>query len=189
MPLDDRQMRVPEENCGAAGETAAQAVRPAIRGAGDVDEAERGAARLENELLRQLGDERRLVDVAVDGVHGRPDRPELLEERDGGEVAQVEDEICRAKPVQTRLGEPAGSPRKVRVRDSRDEHGRVQRRRTGFWQGACLDECFDRLQTGIFVCFGPLVPPPAGPPFAGDHTIGLPEHAARPDSKSGADAS
>jgi hypothetical protein len=54
-------------------------------------------------------------------VHRRSERAELLEHGDGRDVAAVEDRVGLPQPLQTRLGEPSGSPGKVRVRDRHDD--------------------------------------------------------------------
>jgi hypothetical protein len=82
------------------------------------------AAELDHELLGQEVTERRLVHVAAHPVHGRPERAQLLERAGRREVAAVEDRVGGPQALETRLGEPSGSPREVRVRDRRDDrHG------------------------------------------------------------------
>ena len=61
-------------------------------------------------------------------MHGRDRRPErlqLLEERDRGEVARVQDEVRRPQPLEARRREHAPSAGQVRVRDDRDERYRT----------------------------------------------------------------
>ncbi len=65
--------------------------------------------------------QRRLVGVAVHREHRRPDRPQIVEEAGGREIAGVQDQIGPPQLPEERLGEPSGPPRKVRVRDDRDE--------------------------------------------------------------------
>jgi hypothetical protein len=88
-----------------------------------VGHADARAACLDDELLREQLAHGLLVGVAEDGVDGRAERPQLLEHRDGRDVAAVEDQVGCAEPLEARLGDPSRSPRQVRVGDRRDEYG------------------------------------------------------------------
>ena len=118
--LDERQVRVTEDHGPAAAEPCRQPLLAPGRRTRVVGHPEPRALHLQDELLRQKRPERRLVGVAVDGFHGRAERPELLEHGQRREVAAVEDQIRRVAAVQTFLGELSGSPRKVRIGDDCD---------------------------------------------------------------------
>src|SRR4051812_26160302 len=135
--LDLRQVRVAVEHRLAAGKAPEEALLPPRRRPGDVHDPEPRATDLDDELLRQQLPQGRLVRIAVDGVHRGADRPQLVQHGSGGEVAAVDDRVCTAKLLQTCLGEPAGSPRKMCVGDRRDEHGA---RRYFFFAGFALAE-------------------------------------------------
>jgi hypothetical protein len=76
-----------------------------------------------DQLLRQLLPQRRLVDVAEDGVHRRPERAEILEGRERRVVASVEDQVCLAQPAYTLVGQQPRASREVRVADRSHDHG------------------------------------------------------------------
>jgi hypothetical protein len=75
---------------------------------------------LDDRLHREERLQRRLVRVPDDGRHRRPERPELLEERDRREVARVQDEVGRTQSLDARVRQPPLAARKVRVGDDRD---------------------------------------------------------------------
>src|SRR3954447_3168858 len=75
---------------------------------------------LDDALRREQCAERRLVGIPVHRVHRRPERAQLVEERDARKVARVQDYVGAAQLLHARLGEPPGSPRKMRVGDDRD---------------------------------------------------------------------
>ena len=118
--LDEREMGVTEDDGSAAGEPGQEALL-LVR---SVPHPNASSGHVDDALLRQELAQRRLVDVAEHRVYWRPKRLELLEEDDGRQIAGMKNQICRAQPLQTELGEPSGSPRKMRVRDHRDRsHG------------------------------------------------------------------
>ena len=55
--------------------------------------------------------QRRLVDVPVHRAHRRAERAELLEERDGDEVAAVQDQVGAAQPLDARRRAAPRAPR------------------------------------------------------------------------------
>jgi hypothetical protein len=79
---------------------------------------------LDDELARQRGSKRRIVDVARDGVERRPERAQLLEHSRCRDVAAVEDEISGAQTLDAWLRQTSCSPWEMGVGDDRDEHGR-----------------------------------------------------------------
>jgi hypothetical protein len=96
VPLDDRQMRVAEEHRVAPREASKETVSPPGCRARDVNHPEPDARGMDDVLLRQALAHGRLVGVAVNGLDRRADRRELIEKRDGREVAPVEDQVGAA---------------------------------------------------------------------------------------------
>jgi hypothetical protein len=82
------------------------------------------ALHLDDPLDRKERLQRRLVRIAGDGLHRRPQRAKLLEERDGGEVAGVQDQVGGPQSLDARIRQPPRAPREVRVGDDRDERYR-----------------------------------------------------------------
>jgi len=100
--------------------TASRASLPAE--ARNVCHADAGACGFDHELVRQRLAQRRLVDVSVDGLHGRAEGTQLLEEGKRRMVAGVEDQVGSPQSRDALLGQPAGAARQVRVGD----HGQSQ---------------------------------------------------------------
>jgi hypothetical protein len=119
-PLVQRDVRVAEDDGGAAGEGPAHPLEPALRGSRVVDHPECAARRLDHAPLGQPRLQRRLVDVAADGQDGRAQRRERVEDLRGGDVAGVQDEVGAAQEGDRSLGQPPRAPRQVRVRDQSD---------------------------------------------------------------------
>jgi hypothetical protein len=86
-----------------------------------VDEPDPRLRRVDLEPLGEQRSERRLVDVAANGVQGRPERAQVLEGRQARDVACVQDQVGRAQQLDAALREPPRPARQVRVRDDRDE--------------------------------------------------------------------
>ena len=61
----------------------------------------------DDELARQKLLQRLLVGVPVHRVHRRPERPELLQEREREEIATVQDQIGGPEPFHARFGQDA----------------------------------------------------------------------------------
>jgi hypothetical protein len=130
-PLDERQVRVAEDDRIAPREPPDEPLLPAGGRTRDVHHPDPDLLDLENELLREQLPQRRLVGVPVHRLHRRSDRAQLLQHRHGREVAPVKDQVGPAQRLQTDLGEPSGSPREVRVGD--DDYF--------LRQGCCFVEC------------------------------------------------
>ena len=64
--------------------------------------------------------QRRLVDVAVDGRDGRPERLELVQHGDGGDVARVQDQVGGAQSGDAGVREPPRPARQMGVGDDRE---------------------------------------------------------------------
>ena len=117
-------MAVPEDNGVGAGEATAHARQAARGGAGIVDDREGLPAELELKLRRQSAPQIRLVDVSVDGVHDRAERPQLIQHRGGEEIAGMDDRIGSAQELDTALGQAPFALGHVGVGDDRDHEGR-----------------------------------------------------------------
>jgi hypothetical protein len=91
-----------------------------------VRHADADALDVELEAARQRGLKRRLVGVAGDGMHGRAEPAQLVEEGGADEVARVEDEIGGAEPLDARVRQAARAPRQMRVGDDGDERQATQ---------------------------------------------------------------
>jgi hypothetical protein len=114
------KVAVAEDHCVGAGEPLPKAPQPSPGGSGVVDEGEAGLAENDLEGLRQALAETRLVDVAVDGVNPRAEGLELLQNRDGGEVAGVDDGLRFGDQLFAALRQAPGSLRHVGVGDDRE---------------------------------------------------------------------
>jgi hypothetical protein len=88
-----------------------------------------GATELDDELLRERLAERRLVGIAVDGVHRHAERVELVQDRGRDEIARVQDRVGRRQPAQALLRQPARPARQVRVGDDGDAGQPTSRKR------------------------------------------------------------
>lgn len=111
MSVDDRV---------ATGEARRETLLPPGTWAGDVDETDSHAVDLDDEALRQRRPQIRLVRVAVDRVHPRADRAQLVENRARRDVSRVEDPVGGAQQLDAALGQPARAAREMRVRDDGD---------------------------------------------------------------------
>jgi hypothetical protein len=102
---------------GKRGEEALGAIGPASR---VVDEADPDALCLHDAALGELRAKRRLVHVPVHRLDGG-ERPQLVEERGGGEVADVQDERGALQEPAAAFREAARAAREMRIADERDQ--------------------------------------------------------------------
>ena len=76
----------------------------------------------DDELARQELLQRLLVGVPVHRVHRRPERAQLLQEREREEIAAVQDQVGSPQPFDTRVGQDPRAAGQVRVGDDGDVH-------------------------------------------------------------------
>lgn len=119
MPIgDDVAVREPSE----------QPLVPAVGSARVVDHPDPKPAPLEREPLGQLGPERRLVDVAADRPHGRPERSKKSQRLARHDVPCVQHELCAPQNLDARIREPPRAARHMRVTDERDQENPGRKR-------------------------------------------------------------
>ncbi len=115
-------MRVAEDDGVGLREARAQPPQPAVGGAAVVDDREHRP--LDRDHL--AGGERRahlrIVGVAVDGEDRRPERLELVKDREGREVTGVHDEVRGGAPLERRFGDSPRPAGQMRVREDGDLH-------------------------------------------------------------------
>lgn len=113
-------MGVPVGDEVAVGEGSPQSFVTPARRARVVDQPDTELVRIDDTAPWKSCLERRLVHVPVHGRH-RSDLLELVEERRGGHVPNVQDELRALEEPQTALRKPASAAREVRVSDERDQ--------------------------------------------------------------------
>jgi hypothetical protein len=121
--LQERDVRVPEDHGGRVGEAPPQAREPPGSRTGVVDHPDPHGARLDRALDGKALPQLDAVHVAVHREHGRPDSLDLLEGRDRGEVACVQDQFGGGQMLETDGGKAATSAREVGVGDDGEKHG------------------------------------------------------------------
>ncbi len=113
-------MRVAVDDRVAARERRRQTLSPPNRRPGDMDDPEPSALDLHDPSLGQELSQRGLVHVPDDALDRR-ELPELLEHRDRGEVARVQDQVRLLEPAQALRGQPPRPSRQVRVGNDCDQ--------------------------------------------------------------------
>jgi hypothetical protein len=110
------------ENDGVGGRKAStQARQPAFGGPGVVSDCDDSPADLDLQLGRQRTPQQRLVDIAVNGMDDRAERPHFLQRRDGEEVAGMDDRLRCRDHLDAVLGQPTGSLGQVGVGEDGDQ--------------------------------------------------------------------
>ena len=92
-----------------------------------VDEPDSEALGVDDEAIGELLAERAFVHVPVHRLDVR-EGPKLGEDRRGGEVAHMEDELRPLEHADARCGKPADAVAKVRVADERDQKAPSRKR-------------------------------------------------------------
>ena len=118
-------MRVPVDDGVAAREQRREPRLPPHRRPRRVGHPDPDALEFDDALRREQRLQRRLVGVAGHRRERRPERPQLLEEPERGEVARMQHEVGRTQPLHARRREHAPPAGQVRVRDDRDARYRT----------------------------------------------------------------
>lgn len=100
-------MAVSEDDGGGSREAVAQPRQPSPSRSGIVDESDALTTELDFERRLQRAPQRRLVDVAVDGVHGGAERLEFFQRRDAEEITGVDHGLGLADQLDASLGQAA----------------------------------------------------------------------------------
>jgi hypothetical protein len=116
-----RQVGVAEDDRVGIGEAGAEALDPALRGAGVVDDRDRRPLGVEADGLGQLAAELGAVDVSLHGDDGA-DLAQLGEHARLVEVSRVDDQVGVAELREAAIRKPARPPRHVGVGDDREPH-------------------------------------------------------------------
>ncbi len=103
------------------GEASAQAREAPSRRPGVVDHRDARARSLDHTGFGEHGAEDRVVDVPVHRGHIATEL-DLAQDRQGSDVAGVQDEVGRAQSFEAGLGEPPGALGHVGVGDDRELH-------------------------------------------------------------------
>lgn len=105
--LVEGEVAVSEDDGGGPRKAAAQAWEPSLSRPGVVDDPDDLPTEVDFEGRRQQAPQRRLVDVAVDGVHDRAKGFELFQRRGAEEVTGVNHRVGFADQPNTSLGQAA----------------------------------------------------------------------------------
>src|SRR5215208_363582 len=116
-----RQVRMAVDDGVAIREHRHQALRSSVKPPRNVDHADPRTSNLDHSALGEELVESGLIHVP-DHACDRPEPLELSERLDGDEVAPVKDQLGFLERTHALVGEPAGTPRQVRVGDDRDLH-------------------------------------------------------------------
>jgi hypothetical protein len=119
VPLELREMRVAVDDRVAARKPGDEPLLPAGARTCDMHEPDPEILDLYDPTLGKGRLQRRLVDVAPDGLDRR-ERLQLVEHARSDDVASVQDQVGLAELPQALVRKPARASRKVRVRDDRD---------------------------------------------------------------------
>lgn len=111
---------MPEDHRVSLRKAAAQALEPAPARSSVVQNGDRVALELERQLRREEAPQRRLVDVSVHGMNRWPDRLEISQDADGGEVAGVDHGVGLTDQPQTFSRQFPPASRQVRIGDHHD---------------------------------------------------------------------
>jgi hypothetical protein len=126
------QMAVAEDDGVGGREALPQARQPARGRAGVVGDRDGLLSHLDLELGRQRVSQRRLVDVAVDGVDHGTERFHFFQRRDREEVAGVDDRLGGCEQLDAALGQTTAALGHVGVGEDSDQaFARFERRRKG----------------------------------------------------------
>lgn len=112
-----------EDDGGGLREAAAQTRQPTPRRSAIVDKSDDLPTKLDFERRRQRAPQRRLVDVAVDGVHDWAEGFELLQRRNAEEVTGVDHSIGLTDQLDASLGQAARASRHMGVGEDCDQLG------------------------------------------------------------------
>lgn len=104
-------------------EAPGQASQPTLGGAGVVSYRHGAPADLDLRLDGQQTPQRLLVDIAMHGMDDWTELSNLLQRREGKEVAGVDDRIRRRDQLDAPLGQPAGAAGHVGVGEHGDHPG------------------------------------------------------------------
>ena len=115
-----RHVRVPVDDGAAIAETRSEPGLATDPRARNMDQTNPRLLDFDHAFLRQQLAQSRLVGIAPDGVDRRPQRAQLVEHRNGRDVAGMKDPVSGPQQLEALVGESPRTPRQMGVGDDRD---------------------------------------------------------------------